>query len=257
MVYKISAPNDQIVIDSTVGIQLPRGTDGERPSDTLAGIIRYNTTSSAVEVSTGSGWSSFASSSQSGSTTLHGLTDVNVTEGVGIDGKYLKWDNTTNKWIASSPIGTGDITFNGVKIQGAGTAGEEGTATIELVPDTSLYTEGQYVIVGPGVPNHIHFKAGTNSSQQDLRLVLGEKTHVTVDNTGQKVQITTNTGSPLEFYGFINNDGTQPFNGIPGATLHVLQIVSGTITNGMKIYCEEILPDEGITVAFGLVTGTQ
>ena len=35
-----------------------------------------------------------------GSSTLAGLTDVNVTEGAGIDGYALVWNNATSKWIA-------------------------------------------------------------------------------------------------------------------------------------------------------------
>ena len=35
-------------------------------------------------------------------TTLAGLGDVNVSEGVGIDGQFLKWDNGTSKWVASA-----------------------------------------------------------------------------------------------------------------------------------------------------------
>jgi hypothetical protein len=42
-----------------------------------------------------------------GSTTLAALTDVNVTEGSGIDGQYLKWDNATSKWIPGTPSGGG------------------------------------------------------------------------------------------------------------------------------------------------------
>lgn len=42
-----------------------------------------------------------------GATTLATLTDVNVTEGAGIDGKYLKWDNATSKWIAATVSGGG------------------------------------------------------------------------------------------------------------------------------------------------------
>lgn len=38
-----------------------------------------------------------------GISALAGLSDVNVTEGPGIDGKYLKWDNGTVKWIAGVP----------------------------------------------------------------------------------------------------------------------------------------------------------
>jgi len=34
---------------------------------------------------------------------LAGLSDVNVTEGPSIDGRYLKWDNATSKWVADTP----------------------------------------------------------------------------------------------------------------------------------------------------------
>jgi len=33
---------------------------------------------------------------------LSGLSDVNVTEGAGIDGDYLRWDNGTSKWVADA-----------------------------------------------------------------------------------------------------------------------------------------------------------
>ncbi|WP_375782920.1 carbohydrate-binding protein [Bradyrhizobium sp. Pha-3] len=35
-----------------------------------------------------------------GSITLSGLSDVNVTEGSGINGYYLSWNNATSKWVA-------------------------------------------------------------------------------------------------------------------------------------------------------------
>jgi hypothetical protein len=37
-----------------------------------------------------------------GSSTLSGLTDVNVTEGAGIDKFVLRWDNGSSKWIADA-----------------------------------------------------------------------------------------------------------------------------------------------------------
>lgn len=40
-----------------------------------------------------------------GASTLDALTDVNVTEGAGIDGYSLTWDNATSKWVATS-VGT-------------------------------------------------------------------------------------------------------------------------------------------------------
>ena len=39
-------------------------------------------------------------------TTLAALTgDVNITEGSGINGYFLKWDNATSKWVADTPSG--------------------------------------------------------------------------------------------------------------------------------------------------------
>lgn len=43
-----------------------------------------------------------------GSSTLHGLTDVNVTEGAGINGYVLYWNNSAGKWQAES-LGIGSI----------------------------------------------------------------------------------------------------------------------------------------------------
>lgn len=42
-----------------------------------------------------------------GGGTLAGLSDVNVTEGSGIDGYSLTWDNGTSKWIATNVSGGG------------------------------------------------------------------------------------------------------------------------------------------------------
>jgi hypothetical protein len=59
----------------------------------------------------GSNWQNEQPSSV---TTLYTLTDVNVTEGSGIDGYFLKWDNATSKWVAaassSSLSGLTDVT---------------------------------------------------------------------------------------------------------------------------------------------------
>jgi hypothetical protein len=53
-------------------------------------------------------------------TALVGLTDVNVTEGVGIDGWFLKWDNTTSKWIASLVSGGTLATLTDVMVTEGG-----------------------------------------------------------------------------------------------------------------------------------------
>jgi hypothetical protein len=62
-------------------------------------------------------------------TTLASLTgDVNVTEGAGINGKFLEWDNATGKWIAGVPAGTGPTTLHALAdvnvTEGAGINGQ-------------------------------------------------------------------------------------------------------------------------------------
>jgi hypothetical protein len=46
-------PDDRLIIDSTNGVQLPRGTDSQRPANALPGTIRFNTTQGELEVRKG------------------------------------------------------------------------------------------------------------------------------------------------------------------------------------------------------------
>jgi len=128
-----------------------------------------------------------------------------------------------------SGSGTGDITFEGVKIQGAGSAGESGYSTIELVPDTDLYaistssgafgnSGGQYLIIDPTSPQHIHIRAGGPIDQAPAQLILGgEKANVTVrdqDNSYiEKHYVTINTESTAStHYSWIfGDDGSLTF----------------------------------------------
>jgi hypothetical protein len=92
-------------------------------------------------------------------------------------------DGTSMTTAATGSASTGDITFDGVKIKGAGTASGDGLgyATMELVPDNSLYSSGQYLIIDPTGPNHIHIRAGGLIDQSQSELILGgEKLRVRV-----------------------------------------------------------------------------
>ncbi|MFT0167476.1 hypothetical protein ACLKMY_00410 [Paraburkholderia mimosarum] len=62
-----------------------------------AGTTRYLREDGSWQVPPGSG----------GSSTLSGLSDVNVTEGAGIDGLPLVFNNATGKWVAQSISGGG------------------------------------------------------------------------------------------------------------------------------------------------------
>lgn len=83
---------------------------------------------------------------------------------------------------------TGDITFDGVKIIGAGEDSGDGygNATMELVPDADLYANDQYLVVDPTAPSHIHLRAGGTQDESNAELYLGgERTHIRiVDNSG-------------------------------------------------------------------------
>lgn len=112
------------------------------------------------------------------------------------------WRLTSDDGLAQSG-NTGDVTFNGVKIIGAGTASGDGAgySTLELVPDNDLYNNNQYLVIDPTYPTHIHIRAGGTQDASTAELYLGaENNHVRVrDGLGVKLQndlFTTN------FYNF-------------------------------------------------------
>jgi hypothetical protein len=89
---------------------------------------------------------------------------------------------------------TGDITFDGVKIIGAGTASgdDQSNSTIEIVPDADLYVNDQYLIIDPTNPNHIHIRAGGTQDESNADLILGgEKNNVYIEDDARQVSINT------------------------------------------------------------------
>jgi hypothetical protein len=86
---------------------------------------------------------------------------------------------------------TGDITFNGIQIVGAGSGSGDGNgySTIEIVPDATLYANDQYLIIDPTQPSHIHIRAGGTQDASNAELILGgENNHVSVlDGNGVRI----------------------------------------------------------------------
>jgi hypothetical protein len=112
---------------------------------------------------------------------------------------------------------TGDITFEGVKIIGAGTGSGDGNnySTIELVPDNNLYNNDQYIILDPTSPNHIHVRAGGAIDSSSAYLYLGgEKSNVIVRNLDNSfsekhwVLINSQTGLTQNTWTFDDNGNT-------------------------------------------------
>ena len=103
---------------------------------------------------------------------------------------------------------TGDITFNGVQIIGAGNASSDGlnAGTMQLVPDANLGTD-QYLIIDPTAPNHIHIRPGGTLDGSTADLIMGgENTNVLVSDTGEYVDIRTTSGETTNIWRF-GSDG--------------------------------------------------
>jgi hypothetical protein len=103
---------------------------------------------------------------------------------------------------------TGDITFEGIKIIGDGDASGDGNgyATLELVPDNSLYENDQYLVIDPtyGEPPHIHIRAGGTQDNSAAVLILGgERKNVRVyDGTGVKLSNDDFSSEDYYFYDY-------------------------------------------------------
>jgi hypothetical protein len=102
---------------------------------------------------------------------------------------------------------TGDITFNGVKIIGAGTASGDGSnrGTIDLVPDSDLltnqYHEDQYLIIDPTAPNHIHIRGGGTQDASGADVFIGgERNNVRVSDGGRSVSVSTRPNTVINTY---------------------------------------------------------
>jgi hypothetical protein len=110
---------------------------------------------------------------------------------------------------AGGAANTGDITFNGVQIIGAGTASSDGlnAGTMQLVPDVNLDTD-QYLIIDPTSPNHIHIRAGGTLDASTADLIMGgENTNLLVSDTGDYVDIRTTSSESFTNLWRFSSDG--------------------------------------------------
>jgi hypothetical protein len=119
------------------------------------------------------------------------------------DGQFSSYAPPGYGWLLVSAKGddgangtnanTGDITFDGSRIIGAGTGAGDGSGngTIELVPDGDI-TSNQYLIIDPTGPNHIHIRAGGNQDNSTADLIFGgERNKVLVSDTERLVLVST------------------------------------------------------------------
>ena len=103
---------------------------------------------------------------------------------------------------SSGASNTGDITFDGVQVIGAGTASGDGygLGTLELVPDGNI-TSDQYLIIDPTAPNHIHIRAGGTQDASNADLFLGgERNNVHISDGGRNLSISTRPEQVINTY---------------------------------------------------------
>jgi uncharacterized protein (DUF2345 family) len=124
---------------------------------------------------------------------------------------------------------TGDITFDGVKITGAGTASGDGlgAGTMELVPDADLYANDQYLVIDPTDPNHIHIRAGGAMDESNAKVILGgERNHVYVSDGSRQVSIRTRPARIENTYANVNEASSTEFM----APMPIIVSVGYTVT---------------------------
>ena len=180
----------------------------------------------------------------------------------------MPFTTTSPSTGGSGNANTGDITFNGVKIIGAGTASGDGynNGTMELVPDATHGTD-QYLIIDPTAPNHIHIRGGGTQDASQAQLILGgERTNVVVSDSARGVAITTrpprientytnlNQASSSEFITDVLSDITFDYNVVvDGITYTVTNVdVSGQPQGLMAITAEGATFQPGQPYTFSL-----
>lgn len=110
---------------------------------------------------------------------------------------FTKINSNFSELYSVGTANIGDITFDGVKVIGAGTASGDGNgySTIEIVPDIDLYVNDQYLIIDPTAPSHIHIRAGGTQDNSSAHLIIGgENTNLTVDDQAKNIQIKAGNG---------------------------------------------------------------
>ena len=165
--------------------------------------------------------------------------DKFITQG-GTSSQFVKGDGSLD---SVNPANTGDITFDGVQIIGAGTASGDGleNGTIDLVPDGTLETD-QYLIIDPTAPNHIHIRAGGAQDASSSSLILGgERNHVLVEDSGRTVSVSTRPETVVNTYTNTNPTSNTNFTVSNAANIYVGDTVF--YAGGDVLTVDSVTPD--------------
>ena len=188
----------------------------------------------------------FLNSPANGYVNISSLNNGNVVSEIFMEHSFIRFfvDNGTpeKNWqmnldgsfvIPGNIVGNTDQ-FNSGSLQWVGNSSGDnnGYTTLELIPDDTLTSTDQYVILDPTAPSHIHIRAGGNIDASTAELYLGgELNYVRViDGTGVRLQNQTRNDT---FYNFVapTDFNTATWFGTPGNYFVQYTAVSPEIGN--------------------------
>ena len=149
---------------------------------------------------------------------------------------------------------TGDITFDGIQIIGAGTASGDGNdlGTIELVPDGDI-TSDQYVIIDPTSPNHIHIRAGGVQDASTAHIFLGgERNNIEVSDPYRTVKIHTKPDGTESTYANSNEASNTEF--VHASSADILPGDTVRLYTGGDTYVVSVVTQEYPSAGFITIT---
>jgi hypothetical protein len=183
--------------------------------------------------------------------------------GYDLTNKITKIGDGTTLWASLPSIdssggsNTGDVTFDGVQVIGAGTASGDGygLGTLELVPDGDI-TSDQYLIIDPTAPNHIHIRAGgtQDASTADL-FIGGERNHVRVSDGGKTVSFSTKPQSVTNTYTNINSGNANYF--VVANTAEIYEGDTGYYSQGGDLFTVDSIVQDSPSAGLITVTATS
>jgi len=183
--------------------------------------------------------------------------------GYDLTNKITKIGDGTTLWASLPSIdssggsNTGDVTFDGVQVIGAGTASGDGygLGTLELVPDGDI-TSDQYLIIDPTAPNHIHIRAGgtQDASTADL-FIGGERNHVRVSDGGKTVSFSTKPQSITNTYTNINSGNANYF--VVANTAEIYEGDTGYYSQGGDLFTVDSIVQDSPSAGLITVTATS
>lgn len=137
-------------VNGTGAIKIATGTTAERPASPVAGQLRFNTTSNALEVYSGTTWINGVTSGSAlfdGTVNITGVIQYN---GTPVYGMYEVVKYVTNPTPALTK-GADEIWVVNIQAWGNPLTGTPSTPTLTITSTTTLYGDANEIVAGVGV----------------------------------------------------------------------------------------------------------